>query len=522
MLPQEAWQQNQAQMQQKMQQYMQAPSTPGVPPPIASAGSPDIAPLCPQPRRALTALPQQTENHSSPGSPWPGQDSDELRELLNSGAAVVKAGQLIGSDGRALVGVAPFDSRPLSAVSTSAGPTPGPDERLSPQQGPPLARMKGVAEKPSLPSQVRKVFVGGVPQDLSQDDLYTIFTEYGGVKKAWLQRYRTSGNPNSTPPHNHRGFGFVIFYETRAVDQLLGDNFSKYIPLRDGRRLEVKRAVSSTDIGGEGAPPRVTESPVTQSRTPGQLPTPPQGTKWPLPLPLPAASGSANIPDRSLTPNPGQQQQQLQLQQQYAMMAQQQQQQYAMMAQQGGGEQGAAAMRPQQVGYGTMPQQPQQQQQLAYATMPLAPNGGAPQMGQANIAGRMPQHQNMAMGPLAVEGQQNQWIPTMPNGMPGMQTVIAAMPSAVAVDKGNAAPTVQQQQWAMQQWAAAAATSTGQPAQQQQWAAAPAMGGQVQWPVAPNAAVYGMVPGGGFMRPGTPQQFIYPPAQVPTPYVSYA
>ena len=40
-----------------------------------------------------------------------------------------------------------------------------------------------------------QVFVGGVPQDLNQDDLYAIFSEYAGVKKAWLQK---SGGPSRT------------------------------------------------------------------------------------------------------------------------------------------------------------------------------------------------------------------------------------------------------------------------------------------------------------------------------------
>ncbi len=33
--------------------------------------------------------------------------------------------------------------------------------------------------------------MGGVPQDLNQDDLYAIFSEYAGVKKAWLQKSGT-------------------------------------------------------------------------------------------------------------------------------------------------------------------------------------------------------------------------------------------------------------------------------------------------------------------------------------------
>lgn len=100
------------------------------------------------------------------------------------------------------------------------------------------------------------MFVGGVPQDLNQDDLYAIFSEYAGVKKAWLQKCRTAddGSGNSTcPPQNHRGFGFVIFHDAHAIDELLGSGPSRFIILRSGAKLEVKRALSSNKMGQESA-----------------------------------------------------------------------------------------------------------------------------------------------------------------------------------------------------------------------------------------------------------------------------
>jgi len=197
--------------------------------------------LCPQPQRAfaVAASTHGVEHTGSPVSPAlaAGVDeaSHELRELLGSSKGT-----------HALL----EGNRPLSSLSTSAGPTPGPDERGSPAHG----NAPGVArERSGVPSQVRKVFVGGVPQDMNQDDLYTIFSEFGGVKKAWLQRYRTNGNASTNPPHNHRGFGFLIFYDGSAVEQLLGKNFSRFIMLKDGRRLEVKRAVSSSDMMSSSA-----------------------------------------------------------------------------------------------------------------------------------------------------------------------------------------------------------------------------------------------------------------------------
>lgn len=101
-------------------------------------------------------------------------------------------------------------------------------------------------------AQDRKVFVGGVPQDLNQDDLYAIFSEYAGVKKAWLQKCRTSddGSSNANPPQNHRGFGFVIFHDAHAIDEILGSAPSRFILLRNGTKLEVKRALSSNKMSG--------------------------------------------------------------------------------------------------------------------------------------------------------------------------------------------------------------------------------------------------------------------------------
>lgn len=93
--------------------------------------------------------------------------------------------------------------------------------------------------------QGRKVFVGGIPQDMNQDDLYTVFNEFAVVERAWLQR---RGSDQDHFMNNHRGFGFVVFYNESAVNDLLGGSFSKFITLRDGKMLEVKRALVSTEM----------------------------------------------------------------------------------------------------------------------------------------------------------------------------------------------------------------------------------------------------------------------------------
>lgn len=82
---------------------------------------------------------------------------------------------------------------------------------------------------------------------MKDDDLHRIFSEYGKVKKAWLQKYR-SNSGTFCPLQSHRGFGFIVFDEVSSVDVLLGQNFSRFMVMRDGRRIEVKRALSSSDM----------------------------------------------------------------------------------------------------------------------------------------------------------------------------------------------------------------------------------------------------------------------------------
>merc|ERR1719271_1877760 len=89
-----------------------------------------------------------------------------------------------------------------------------------------------------------KVFIGGIPQDLDTEEVNQILSEYAPVKKSWLQRHKEN-QPGAN--QKHRGFGFAIL-SAAAVDRLLGDKSSRYLPLKDGRRIEVKHAVSKQDI----------------------------------------------------------------------------------------------------------------------------------------------------------------------------------------------------------------------------------------------------------------------------------
>lgn len=75
------------------------------------------------------------------------------------------------------------------------------------------------------------IYVGNLSFEVTQDDLTSVFAEYGTVKRVQLPTDRESGRP--------RGFGFVEMEteaaETVAIDALDGFNWM-------GRALKVNKA----------------------------------------------------------------------------------------------------------------------------------------------------------------------------------------------------------------------------------------------------------------------------------------
>jgi len=185
-----------------------------------------------------------------------------------------------------------FDTRCLSSASTTASLSPGPQPPVSLASSP--DRDLGAATSPSPPHsfvsppsspdrnrvaspdlldndieaptqnqqpqcppgaldksswlQARKVFVGGIPQTIDQNALFHMFSKIGKVKKAWLQLFhndRTSTSFQDPAAKKHRGFGFIIFYEKRSIDELLGTDFSRFVTFND-MKFEVKRSVGKT------------------------------------------------------------------------------------------------------------------------------------------------------------------------------------------------------------------------------------------------------------------------------------
>lgn len=168
-----------------------------------------------------------------------------------------------------------FEVRSLSAASTCA-PSPPACYSFSESPSPALAFFDDVlqsptptyaqtTEKPQCPPgaldksswlQARKVFVGGIPQTIDQNGLYQMFSKIGKVKKAWLQLFNNDRAPSQIPStKKHRGFGFVIFYERQAIDQLLGNEPSKFVSFGKDLKLEVKRAFGKTSECTPDHPP---------------------------------------------------------------------------------------------------------------------------------------------------------------------------------------------------------------------------------------------------------------------------
>lgn len=85
------------------------------------------------------------------------------------------------------------------------------------------------------------IYVGNLSYDVTQEDITSVFAEYGTVKRVTLPTDRETGRP--------RGFGFVEMEtddeETAAIEALDGAEWM-------GRDLKVNKAKPREDRGGRG------------------------------------------------------------------------------------------------------------------------------------------------------------------------------------------------------------------------------------------------------------------------------
>merc|ERR1712001_234674 len=93
--------------------------------------------------------------------------------------------------------------------------------------------------KPEAGQTVKKIFVGGLKEDHTEDDIRQYFEEFGKIVAITRLTEKDTGKP--------RGFGFVEFDDYDPVDKaiLKGNQSGHQIK---GKRVDVKKAVSKQEM----------------------------------------------------------------------------------------------------------------------------------------------------------------------------------------------------------------------------------------------------------------------------------
>lgn len=94
--------------------------------------------------------------------------------------------------------------------------------------------------KPESGVTVKKLFVGGVKEDVEEDDLREVFSDFGEVSAVSI--------PTEKESQKKRGFAFVEFEDYDAVDKAC---LHKNIQVK-GKRVDVKKALSKNEMSQRG------------------------------------------------------------------------------------------------------------------------------------------------------------------------------------------------------------------------------------------------------------------------------
>ncbi|XP_056149782.1 heterogeneous nuclear ribonucleoprotein A0-like [Lampris incognitus] len=88
------------------------------------------------------------------------------------------------------------------------------------------------SNKPEVVAKVKNIFVGGLKDDIEEDNLTEYFSQFGKIERSKVISQRETGK--------RRGFGFVHFVDTDSADKAVALKFH-YVK---GHKVEVKKALT--------------------------------------------------------------------------------------------------------------------------------------------------------------------------------------------------------------------------------------------------------------------------------------
>ncbi|KAI1884998.1 hypothetical protein AGOR_G00215660 [Albula goreensis] len=99
------------------------------------------------------------------------------------------------------------------------------------------------AGKPEALAKVKKIFIGGLKDDVEDEHLHEYFSQFGAIEKAEVISDKQTGKK--------RGFGFVYFEDNDSADKAVVLKFHTI----NGHKVEVKKALTKQEMqaaGGRG------------------------------------------------------------------------------------------------------------------------------------------------------------------------------------------------------------------------------------------------------------------------------